>query len=156
MKWNETHLSVFHSVLNCARRKCSRNSFSSVACYAFNSFFLVSSKRLYDIHVTWFDRFLHRKGDSAALIIIHVFIAAGQIQKETKIKTSLRARGPPGVSGALRSLGRTGSSSHGGFEEEFRDNMLERVLAYWEVLEYNIKPHTACRIARITDMDVHF
>ncbi len=27
----------------------------------------VSSKRLYDIHVTLFDRFLHRKGNSAAL-----------------------------------------------------------------------------------------
>ncbi len=28
-------------------------------------FFFVSSKRLYDIHVTWFDRFLRREGDSA-------------------------------------------------------------------------------------------
>jgi len=53
-------------------------------------------------HVTRFDRLLRRKGDSTALqlIIINVFIAAGQIQNETKIKTSLRARGPPGVSGA--------------------------------------------------------
>ncbi len=29
--------------------------------------FLVSSKRLYDIHVTWVDRLLLRKGDSTAL-----------------------------------------------------------------------------------------
>ncbi len=47
-------------------------------------------------------------------MIIHVFITAGQTQNETKIKTSLRARGPPGVSGALHSLrilhiGRIGS-----------------------------------------------
>ncbi len=45
---------------------------------------LVSSKRLYHIHVTRFDWFLRRKGDSTALqyIIIHVFIAAGQIQNQ--------------------------------------------------------------------------
>ncbi len=63
---NETHLSVFHSALN--RGKRSRNRISSAARYAFNSFFLVSSKRLYDIHVKWFDRFLHRKADSTKKI----------------------------------------------------------------------------------------
>ncbi len=47
----------------------------------------------------------------------HVFTTAGQIQIETKIKTSLRARGPPGVSGGLSSLrilriGRIGSGYH--------------------------------------------
>ncbi len=31
----------------------------------FQLIFLVSSKRLYDIHVTWFDRFLRREGASA-------------------------------------------------------------------------------------------
>ncbi len=31
----------------------------------FQLVFLVSSKRLYDIHVTWFDWFLRREGDSA-------------------------------------------------------------------------------------------
>ncbi len=36
---------------------------SSAAPYAFNYFFF-SSKRLNDIHVTWFDRFLSREGDS--------------------------------------------------------------------------------------------
>ncbi len=58
-------------------------SVSSAARYAFNPFF-VSIKRLYDIHVTWFACFSRRKGDSATLqqIIIHVFIAAGQIQKQ--------------------------------------------------------------------------
>ncbi len=35
----ETHLSLFHSALNHARRKRSRNSVSSVARYAFNSLF---------------------------------------------------------------------------------------------------------------------
>ncbi len=51
-------------------------------------FFSLLSKRLYNIHVTWFDWYLSRKGDSTALqyIIIHVFIAAGQIKKnETKM-----------------------------------------------------------------------
>ncbi len=43
----ETHLSVFHSVSNRARRKCSRNSISSTARYAFNMFFF-SSRTLYD------------------------------------------------------------------------------------------------------------
>ncbi len=37
-------------------------------------------------------------------MIIHVFTTAGQIQNETKIKTSLRARGPPGVSGGPTQL----------------------------------------------------
>ncbi len=49
-------------------------------------------------------------------MITHVFIAAGQIQNETKIKTYLRARDPPGFSGALYSLrilrlGRIGSET---------------------------------------------
>ncbi len=43
-RMNETHLSVFHSVSNRARGKRLRNSVSSAARYAFNSFFLVSSK----------------------------------------------------------------------------------------------------------------
>ncbi len=63
---NETHLSVFHSVTNRARGKRSRNSVSSAARYAFNSF-LVSSKRLYDINVTFLTDILHRKGDSTEL-----------------------------------------------------------------------------------------
>ncbi len=39
-----------------------RESFSSVARYAFNLFFFLSSKRLYDFHIILFYRFLHRKG----------------------------------------------------------------------------------------------
>ncbi len=39
-RMNETLLSVFHSVSNRAHGKRSRNSVSSAACYAFNSFFL--------------------------------------------------------------------------------------------------------------------
>ncbi len=51
-------LSMFHSVLKRAHRKRSRNSISSAARHAFNSFFLfVSRKRLYNIHVTWFHWF---------------------------------------------------------------------------------------------------
>ncbi len=34
-----------------------RETVSSAARYAFNSFFFSSNKRLYDIHVTWFDWF---------------------------------------------------------------------------------------------------
>ncbi len=36
----ETHLSVFHSISNHAQGKCSRNSISSAARYAFNSFLI--------------------------------------------------------------------------------------------------------------------
>ncbi len=55
--WDERmdamHLSVFHSVANRTR----------IAPYAFNSFFF-STKRLYDIHLTWYDWFLRGEGDS--------------------------------------------------------------------------------------------
>ncbi len=47
-RMNEMHLSMFHSALNHAHGKHSRNSVSSAARYAFNSLF----SRLYDIHVT--------------------------------------------------------------------------------------------------------
>ncbi len=99
---NETQLSVFHSVSNHALEKrrfvkaCftpSRKAlekqrlFCGSLCFQL-VFFSLLSKRLYDIHVTGFDWYLSRNGDSTALqyIIIHVFIAAGQIQKnETKM-----------------------------------------------------------------------
>ncbi len=60
-------------------------------------FCLVSSKRPYDIHVTWFDWFLHRKGDSTALqyIIIHVFIATGQILKQNWNEIIFESKGAP-------------------------------------------------------------
>ncbi len=48
---------MFHSVSNRAHRKRLRNSISSAAWYARYIFFLVSSKRLYDIHVTWLTDF---------------------------------------------------------------------------------------------------
>ncbi len=78
-------------------------------------FFFFKNKRLYDIHVT---RFLHRERDSAPHSNKLSFMFSQQLakfQNETKIKTSLRARGPPGVSGALCSLrilhiGRIGSA----------------------------------------------
>ncbi len=56
----------FHSVSNRAHGKRSRNSISSVALHAFNSFFFSKSKRLYDIHVTWFGWFFRREHDSAS------------------------------------------------------------------------------------------
>ncbi len=58
---NETHLSVFHSISNHARK----NSVFSLARYAFNSLF--SLEKDYEIHVTGFDWFLRRKGDSTEL-----------------------------------------------------------------------------------------
>ncbi len=64
-EWNA--FVVIYSAPNRACRKRSRNSVSSAACYAFNSFLLVSRKRLYDIYIPWFDRFLRRNGISAAL-----------------------------------------------------------------------------------------
>ncbi len=48
---NETHLSVFYSVSKHARGKSSRNRVSAAARYAVN-FFFISSKRLYNIHIT--------------------------------------------------------------------------------------------------------
>ncbi len=87
----------------------------------FQQFFLCfffSSKKLYYIHITWFDWFLRWEGDSAPhynkLSFMFSYLLA-KLKNETKIKTSLGARGPPGVSGALRSLcivhiGRIGSA----------------------------------------------
>ncbi len=66
---DETHLSMFHSISNCARGKRSRISIYSAARYMLStfSFFLSRAlvKRLYHIHVTWFNWFLRREGDSA-------------------------------------------------------------------------------------------
>ncbi len=74
-RMNETHVSLHFE------------SRSWKASLCFQLVIFVSSKKLYDFHVTWFDWLLHRKGDSTALqwIIIHVFKAAGQIQS-TKLK----------------------------------------------------------------------
>ncbi len=63
-EWNTDKRVSFSLESRC--RKHSKNSVSSAARYAFNSF-LVSSKRLYDIHVTWFKLFVRIKGDSTAL-----------------------------------------------------------------------------------------
>ncbi len=99
---NETHLSVFYPALNRARGKHLRNSICSVSRYAFNSLFSSRARDCTTFTLHDLTDFLRRNGDSAALklIIIHFFIAAGQIQN--KIKTSLRARGAPAVSGALQ------------------------------------------------------
>ncbi len=60
----------------------------------FQHVFFVSSKKL---HVTQFDNFSRRKGDSAALqsIIIHVFIAAGQIKKRNYNEIIFESKGAP-------------------------------------------------------------
>ncbi len=63
-RMDETHLSVFHSVLNCARGKALEKQYLFRSSVSFQLIFLISSKRLYDIHVTWFDWFLRREGDS--------------------------------------------------------------------------------------------
>ncbi len=63
-----------------------------------------------------------------------------RLKNETKIKTSLRARGPPDVSGALRSLrilriGRIGSGTQG--PEGLRsDAEVALVLLHWLVTLY--------------------
>ncbi len=88
--------------------------------YKLSFFFLSKSKRLDDIHVTWFGWFVRRERDSAPHKNKRSFMFSeplAKIKNETKIKTSLRARGPPGVSGALRSgcilrIGRIGSGCH--------------------------------------------
>ncbi len=60
------HLSVFHAVSNHARGRRSRNSISSAARYAFNSFFFCLEPLSRDFTTfTWFDWFLRREGDSA-------------------------------------------------------------------------------------------
>ncbi len=82
-RMNETHLTVS----NRARGKRSRNSVSSAARYAFNSFLLVSSKRLYGIHVTRFDRILHRKGRKHHITInYHSCFNSRWPNSETKLK----------------------------------------------------------------------
>ncbi len=59
-RMDEMHLSVFHSVSNRARGRRSRNSISSAARYAFNSFFV-----LFCLEPLSRNSFLRREGDSA-------------------------------------------------------------------------------------------
>ncbi len=79
---------------------CSRNSMSSAARYAFNLFFFVSSKRLYDSHVTWFDRFLHKKRRQHHIAINY----HSCFHSRWPNSNIFESKGPPGVSGALCSL----------------------------------------------------
>ncbi len=110
---DETHLSVLHSVSNRARGRRSRNSISSR--YAFSSFFFFSQTRdcttstLQDFYIESVTAHRIKINDHSCF---HNSWPNSKIK--TKIKTSLRARGPPGVSGALCSLrilriGRIGS-----------------------------------------------
>ncbi len=112
---DETHLSVFHSVSNRARGRRTRNSVSSryvqlVFCF-FSQTRDCTTFTLHYLTDFYVDSVTaHRIKET----IIHVFTTAQNSKNDTKIKTSLRARGPPGVSGALRSLrilriGRIGS-----------------------------------------------
>ncbi len=58
---------MFHSISNRADGKCSEKQYLFQGLVRFQLFFVLfclSSKRLYDIPVTWFDRFLRRDGDS--------------------------------------------------------------------------------------------
>ncbi len=109
-RMDETHLSVFHSVSNRA------HSLPRAAWYPFNCFFFFSNKRLtftlHDLTDFYVERVTaHRikRNDHSC------FHNSWPNSKTKQIKTSLRARGPPGVSGALRSLrilpiGRIGSA----------------------------------------------
>ncbi len=54
---NETHLSVFHSVWKSRSRKALEKHCLFRGSLCFQLIVLVSSKRLYNIHVTWFDWF---------------------------------------------------------------------------------------------------
>ncbi len=92
-------------------------------------------KRLNEFHVTWFGWFLLGERDSAPHSKKWSFMFSeplAKIKNKTIIKTSLRARGPPGVSRALRSvrilrIGRIGSdewtnvgNSEWGYRGRFR------------------------------------
>ncbi len=84
-------LNLFHSLSGVKVEK--QYLFHGSVCFQHIFFcFFVSSKRLYDIHITWFDRFLCREGDRMKINDYSCFISAGQIVIN-KIKTSLRARG---------------------------------------------------------------
>ncbi len=123
---NETHLSVFHSKLTESTRETvslpwlamlSTNFFPS----RLRDFTIFTLPDLTDFYVERVTVPHYNKCGYLWWLLngtIHVFIAAGQIQNETQIslsfKISLRARGPPGVLGDLRSLqilhiGRIGS-----------------------------------------------
>ncbi len=83
-RMNEKHLSMFSLRLE-SRETC---LFRGSLCFQYNLLSRARDFTTFTLHdLTVF------------CIIIHVFIAADQITK-----SSLRARGPPGVSGALRSL----------------------------------------------------
>ncbi len=102
-KMNEPHMSVFHSVSNRAHEKRSRNSL--FRCSVRFQLVFFSNKRLYDIHVTWFDWFLRREGDSALHLKKRSFMFSQQLAKfknETKIKTYLRAKGAPWCFGVCK------------------------------------------------------
>ncbi len=100
---------------------------------------LVSSKRLYHIHVTWFDWFLRRKGDSTALNYHSCFHSRWPNSK-TKLKWNhLWEQGAPWCSGALRSLrilciGRIGSAWINDSHETtlFSDSKLDNAISvFW-------------------------
>ncbi len=107
---DETYLSVLHSVSNRARETVSLRGKLST-----RIFFFFLNKRLYDIQVTRFyieSVTAHRikRNDHSCF-----HNSWPNSKSKLKLKTSLRARGPPGVSGALSSLrilriGRIGSA----------------------------------------------
>ncbi len=68
--------------------------------------FIFLSKRLNDIHVTWFDWFYVERvtAHRIKLMIIHVFITSGQTLKRNLNENIFGSKGFPGVSGDLRSL----------------------------------------------------
>ncbi len=116
-RMDEAHLSVFHSVSNRDHGKRSRNSISSAARYAFNSFFLVRARDcttftlhdLADFYVESATAHSIKRND-------HSCFHNRWPNSKTKLKWKhlWEQGGSPGVSGALRSLrilriGRIGS-----------------------------------------------
>ncbi len=118
-RMDETHLSVFHSISNRTCGKRSRDNNFSTAWQAFNSFsfFKVRARDcttftlhdLADFYIESVTAHRIKRNDHSCF-----HNRWPKSKTKLKLKTSLRARGPPGVSGALRSLrilriGRIGS-----------------------------------------------
>ncbi len=106
------HISLFHSVLNRAHKTVSLPRLAMLSAHCFS---LEQETSPHSRYMIWQICYVERATTVRITINHHVFLAVGIIKKTTKMKSSLRARGSPGVSGALRSLrivriGRIGSA----------------------------------------------
>ncbi len=117
---DETHLSEFNSVSNHAHRKRSRNSlFCGSVCFQLIFFSQTrdcTTFTLHDLTDFYVERVTAHRIKINGHSCFHNSWPNSKTFNNIKIKTSLRERGPPGVSGALRSLrilriGRIGSAT---------------------------------------------